>query len=66
MDFIIDFILSVFFYRIGLWVLRLITFGKFPESNSYLKFIPILVGIITFTALVIAILLLISEIRKLI
>lgn len=61
MDFIVDFILSVFFYRIGLWVLRLITFGKFPESNSYLKFLPILVGMVSFAVLVISVLLILAK-----
>ncbi len=44
MDFVIDFIFSVFFYRIGILVLRVLTFGRFPEGNSYLKFIPVIVG----------------------
>ena len=61
MDFIVDFILSVFFYRIGLWVLRLITLGKFPESNSYLKFLPILVGMVFFAVLVIFVLLILAK-----
>ncbi|MNF63986.1 hypothetical protein D3C84_457040 [compost metagenome] len=61
MDFIVDLILSVFFHRIGLWVLRLITLGKFPENNSYLKFLPILVGMVSCAVLVISVLLILEK-----
>lgn len=64
MDFIVDFILSTVMYRIGLGILRVITFGRFPENNSYLKSLPILVGFIFIAVFIVILLLVISEISQ--
>lgn len=63
MDFIVDFVVSIFFHRIGIWVLRLVTFGRFPENNSYLKSIPIIVGFFCFLVFVVLMLLVVSILR---
>jgi len=64
-DFIMDFIFGVLFYRVGLRVLRALTFGKFPENNSYLRFVPVLVGLFAFVCFAVFLLLVITELRGL-
>lgn len=63
MDFIVDFVVSIFFHRIGICVLRLVTFGRFPENNSYLKSIPVFVGFFSFVVFVVLMLLVASMLR---
>ena len=45
---VIGFIFEVAFRALGLWVLKLLTFGRYRDTNSYLYFLPNFVGFLFF------------------
>ncbi len=44
------------FRLFGLWILKLLTGGRYKDTNSYLYFLPTFIGFVIFTVLSITIL----------
>lgn len=57
MDTIINIIFEVAVRTLGLWVLKLLTFGRYRDTNSYLYFLPSFVGLVVIIVLIVLILL---------
>lgn len=52
---IIGFIFEVALRGLGLWLLRVLTFGRHEDTNSYLYFLPTFVGFLTIALLLLLI-----------
>lgn len=51
---IIGVVIEYLFRGLGLWVLKVVTLGRYRDTNSYLYFLPNLIGFLAFTLLLIA------------
>ena len=56
MDVIVGLILEVALRGLGLWVLKMLTFGRYEDTNSYLYFLPTFVGFVCIALLLLLIL----------
>ena len=63
METIIGLVLEVALRGLGLWVLKVLTFGRYKDTNSYLYYLPTLVGFL-FITLVILLILVIFAVSK--
>ena len=43
---IIGVLFEIVFRALGLWVLKVMTFGRYRDTNSYLHFLPSFVGFV--------------------
>lgn len=57
MEAITGLIFEVALRGLGLWVLKILTFGRFKDTNSYLYFLPTFVGFIFLVLMLLLILL---------
>ncbi|MDU9406199.1 hypothetical protein RTH74_01190 [Pseudomonas sp. zfem001] len=65
MDVIFNVVFEVALRTLGLWLLKLVTFGRYKGTNSYLYFFPSLVGLVFLILLTVLILLAIGWIKTL-
>lgn len=56
METIAGLIFEVVLRRLGLWVLKVLTFGRYSDTNSYLYFLPTVVGFLSIVLLLLLIL----------
>ncbi|RMQ40804.1 hypothetical protein ALQ04_00929 [Pseudomonas cichorii] len=53
MDLLFDFLLNTLCYKVGLWVMKVITFGRFKGKSSYwFGFILMLGGLVVLAVLI--------------
>ena len=55
METIIGFIFEIALRGLGLWVLKVLTFGRYKDTNSYLYFLPTFVGFLCIVLLLLLI-----------
>ncbi|SDE98026.1 hypothetical protein SAMN05216381_0588 [Pseudomonas seleniipraecipitans] len=58
---VIGFIFEVAFRALGLWVLKVMTFGHYRDTNSYLYFLPNFVGCVFFLVVLFVVALCLSD-----
>lgn len=56
METIIGLIFEVALRGLGLWVLKVLTFGRYKDTNSYLYYFPSFVGLLFIVLLILLIL----------
>lgn len=50
--------------RLGLWVLKVVTFGRYRDTNSYLYFLPTFIGFVSLIVLLFVVVMLVSAVRN--
>ncbi|GAB6389221.1 hypothetical protein STUTZSP0542_27600 [Stutzerimonas marianensis] len=63
MEVIIGVIFEVALRALGLWVLKVITFGRYKGTNSYLYYFPSFVGLLFIALLILLILVTLGAFR---
>ncbi|MNJ58831.1 hypothetical protein D3C77_544840 [compost metagenome] len=63
METIIGLIFEVALRGLGLWVLKVLTFGRYKDTNSYLYFLPTFVGFLCIVVLLLVILVIAAELK---
>ncbi len=63
METVVGLIFEVALRDLGLWVLKVLTFGRYKDTNSYLYFLPTFVGFL-FVVLPLLLILVIAAVLK--
>ena len=63
MEPIIGLIFEVALRGLGLWILKVLTFGRYNDTNSYLYFLPTFVGFLCIVVLLLVILVIAAELK---
>ncbi len=63
MEAIIGLIFEVALRALGLWVLKVLTFGHYKDTNSYLYYLPTFVGFLFTVLLLLLILLIVAGLK---
>lgn len=63
MEAVINIIFEVALRTLGLWVLKMLSFGRYRDTNSYLYYFPSFVGLLVLIFLIILLFLVISIVK---
>ena len=65
METIVGLIFEVALRGLGLWALKILTFGRYKDTNSYLYFLPTFLGFLCLVLFLLVILVIAAELKAL-
>jgi len=66
METIVGLVFEVALRGLGLWVLKVLTFGRYKDTNSYLYFLPTFIGLLFVVFLLLLILIIVSGLKNIV